>query len=148
MPHYVVEKVVDALNTRRKAINGSRILVAGVAYKRDIDDMRESPALDVMHLLESKGARVEYADPYVPELHGREWPGRRDMVATEIKRGVYKQYDCVVIVTDHKTFDYDAMVAEADLIVDTRNAIKKPHPHVFRLGAARPASAAEKVGVA
>jgi UDP-N-acetyl-D-glucosamine dehydrogenase len=148
MPHYVVEKVVDALNTRRKAINGSRILVAGVAYKRDIDDMRESPALDVMHLLESKGARVEYADPYVPEVHGREWPGRRDMIATEIKHGVYKQYDCVVIVTDHKTFDYDAMVAEADLIVDTRNAIKKPHPHVFRLGAARPASAAERVGVA
>jgi UDP-N-acetyl-D-glucosamine dehydrogenase len=148
MPHYVVEKVVDALNTRRKAINGSRILVAGIAYKRDIDDMRESPALDVMHLLESKGAIVEYADPYVPELHGREWPGRRDMVATEIKRGVYQQYDCVVIVTDHKTFDYDAMVAEADLIVDTRNAIKKPQPHVFRLGAARPASAVERVGVA
>jgi UDP-N-acetyl-D-glucosamine dehydrogenase len=70
------------------------------------------------------------------------------MVATEIKRGIYQQYDCVVIVTDHKTFDYDAMVAEADLIVDTRNAIKKPHPHVFRLGAARPAAAAERVGVA
>ena len=79
MPHYVVDKVLDALNTRRKAINGSRILVAGVAYKRDIDDMRESPALDVMHLLESKGALVEYADPYVPEVHGREWPGRRDL---------------------------------------------------------------------
>ena len=87
MPHYVVDKVVDALNTRRKAVNGSRMLVAGVAYKRDIDDMRESPALDVMHLLEAKGALVDYADPYVPEVHGREWPGRRDLKAVEMKRG-------------------------------------------------------------
>jgi UDP-N-acetyl-D-glucosamine dehydrogenase len=147
MPHYVVQKVVDALNTRRKALNGSRILVAGVAYKRDIDDMRESPALDVMHLLESKGAQLDYADPYVPEVHGRAWPGRRDLAAIEIKAGTYEQYDCVVIITDHKTFDYDAMVAGADLIVDTRNAIKQPHPHVFRLGAAGPDTAAEKAGV-
>ena len=138
MPHYVVDKVMDALNTRRKAINGSRVLVAGVAYKRDIDDMRESPALDIMHLLEEKGATVEYVDPYVPEVHGREWPGRRDIRATEITRGTFAQYDCVVIVTDHKAFDYAAMVAEADLIVDTRNAIKAPHPNVFRLGAPRP----------
>src|SRR5688572_2400744 len=147
MPHYVVDKVMDALNTRRKAINGSRVLVAGIAYKRDIDDMRESPALDIMHLLASKGAQVDYADPYVPEVHAREWPGRRDLAAVEIKRGTYEQYDCVVIVTDHKTFDYDAMVAAADLIVDTRNAIKQPHPHVFRLGAAGPDGAAEKAGV-
>src|SRR5215218_2687459 len=105
MPHYVVDKVMDALNTRRKAINGSRVLIAGVAYKRDIDDMRESPALDVMHLLESKGAVIDYADPYVPVVHAREWPGRRDVTAVELKRGSYRQYDCVVIVTDHKTFD-------------------------------------------
>jgi len=146
MPHYVVEKVVDALNTRRKALNGARVLVAGVAYKRDIDDMRESPALDVMHLLEAKGAQIDYADPYVPEVHGREWPGRRDMAAVEIKRGTYKHYDCVVIITDHKAFDYQTMVEEADLIVDTRNAIKQPYPHVFRLGAARPDASAERVG--
>ena len=146
MPHYVVDKVADALNTRRKAMNGSRVLVAGVAYKRDIDDMRESPALDVMHLLESKGAKVDYVDPYVPVVHGREWPGRRDVTAVEVKRGLYQQYDCVVIVTDHKAFDYDAMLAEADIIVDTRNAIKKPHPNVFRLGASRPETY-EKVGV-
>ena len=147
MPHYVVQKVVDALNTRRKALNGSRILVAGVAYKRDIDDMRESPALDVMHLLEMKGAHVDYADPYVPEVHGREWPGHRDLQAIEITHGTYEQYDCVVIVTDHKTFDYEAMVAGAELIVDTRNAIKQRHPHVFRLGAAGPDAAAERAGV-
>ena len=147
MPHYVVDKVADALNTRRKALNGSRILVAGVAYKRDIDDMRESPALDVIHLLETKGATVDYADPYVPEVHAREWLGRRDINSVEIKRGLYRQYDCVVIVTDHKNFDYDTMVAEADLIVDTRNAIKKPHAHVFRMGAPRPESAGEKVAI-
>jgi UDP-N-acetyl-D-glucosamine dehydrogenase len=145
MPHYVVDKVTDALNTRRKAINGSRVLVAGVAYKRDIDDMRESPALDVMHLLEAKGAIVDYADPHIPELDAREWPGRRDVKAVELKRGSFGQYDCVVIVTDHRAFDYAAMVAESDLIVDTRNAIKQPHPHVFRLGAPRPEATARTV---
>jgi UDP-N-acetyl-D-glucosamine dehydrogenase len=138
MPHYVVDKVAEALNTKRKAINGSRILVMGVAYKRDIDDMRESPALDVMGLLHEKGAQIEYADPFVPEVHGREWSGRFDIRAVNAGRGSYAKYDCVVIVTDHKTTDYEALAAEADLIVDTRNAIKKPYPHVFRLGAPRP----------
>src|SRR5215217_3631300 len=130
MPHYVVEKVADALNTRRQSVNGSKVLVVGVAYKRDIDDMRESPALDVMGLLDAKGAQVSYVDPYVEKISARDWPGRRDVKAVELKRGIYKQYDCVVIVTDHKAFDYDAMVSEADVIVDTRNAIKTPHPHV------------------
>ena len=135
MPHYVVEKVAEALNTKRKAVNGSNILVAGVAYKRDIDDMRESPALDVMGLLHGKGAKVSYADPYVPEVHGREWSGRYDIKAVDLTRGAIGRYDCVVIVTDHKSFDYEAIVAEADIVVDTRNAIKKAYPHVFRLGA-------------
>ena len=148
MPHYVVDKVGEALNTRRKAINGSNVLVAGVAYKRDIDDMRESPALDVMGLLHEKGAQVRYADPYVPEVHGREWSGRYDIRAVDAASGSFSQYDCIVIVTDHKAFDYDAMVAEADLIVDTRNAIKAPHPNVFRLGAPRPQGAGEKVAIA
>jgi UDP-N-acetyl-D-glucosamine dehydrogenase len=148
MPHYVVDKVAEALNTRRKAINGSSILIAGVAYKRDIDDMRESPALDVMGLLESKGAKVCYADPYVPEVHEREWSGRRDIRAVELTRNTIGQYDCVVIVTDHKAFDYDAIVSEADLIVDTRNAIKKPYTHVFRLGAPRPERQGENIAIA
>jgi UDP-N-acetyl-D-glucosamine dehydrogenase len=138
MPHYVVEKVAEALNTKRKSVNGSNILIAGVAYKRDIDDMRESPALDVMGLLHGKGANVSYADPFVAEVHGREWSGRYDIRAVDLTRGSIARYDCVVIITDHKAFDYDAIVAEADVIVDTRNAIKKPHPHVFRLGAPRP----------
>jgi len=148
MPHYVVEKVAEALNTRRKAINGSKVLIAGVAYKRDIDDMRESPALDVMGLLLSKGAEVSYADPYVPEVHGREWAGGYDIRAVDLTRGSIGQYDCVVIITDHKTFDYTALVDEADVIVDTRNAIKEPHPNVFRLGAPRASGTPEKVGAA
>jgi UDP-N-acetyl-D-glucosamine dehydrogenase len=138
MPHYVVEKVADALNTKRKSVNGANILIAGVAYKRDIDDMRESPALDVMGLLDGKGANVSYVDPFVAEVHGREWSGKRDLKSVPASRGSFGEYDCIVIITDHKSFDYDAMVAEASLIVDTRNAIRKPAPHVFRLGAPRP----------
>ncbi len=148
MPHYVVDKVSEALNTKRKAINGSRILIAGVAYKRDIDDMRESPALDVMGLLVGKGAKVDYADPFVPEVHGHEWTGQYDIKAVSMTRGSIGQYDCVVIVTDHKAFDYDAIVAEADIIVDTRNAIKRPHPHVFRLGAPRPEAETQNIAIA
>ncbi|HEX5473890.1 MAG TPA: nucleotide sugar dehydrogenase [Vicinamibacterales bacterium] len=137
MPHYVVDKVAEALNTKRKSINGSSILVAGVAYKRDIDDMRESPALDVLSLLHARGANVSYADPFVAEVHSREWTGGTDLHAVDLTRAAMRASDCVVIVTDHKAFDYDAMVAEAPLIVDTRNAIKRPYPHVFRLGAPR-----------
>jgi UDP-N-acetyl-D-glucosamine dehydrogenase len=137
MPHYVVDKVGDALNTRRKPINGSNILIAGVAYKRDIDDLRESPALDVMGLLDKRGARVSYADPYVPEVHGREWTGGYDIKSVDMTRGHIAQYDAVVIITDHKTFDYRALIDEADVIVDTRNAIKGSHPNVFKLGAPR-----------
>ena len=147
MPHYVVEKVSDALNTKRKAINGARVLVVGVAYKRDIDDMRESPALDVMGLLHAKGAQVSYTDPYVPEVHGREWPGGFDIKSVELTRGSIGQYDCVVIVTEHKAFDYAALVAEADVIVDTRNAIKEPQPNVFKLGAPRPERKDDRVAV-
>ena len=145
MPHYVAEKVAEALNTRRKSVNGSNILIAGVAYKRDCDDVRESPALDVMGLLHDKGATVAYADPHVPEVHSREWSGRLDIKAVELSRGSIGRYDCVVIITDHKAFDYAAIVAEADVVVDTRNAIKKTYPHVFRLGAPRPENEDQKI---
>jgi UDP-N-acetyl-D-glucosamine dehydrogenase len=138
MPHYVVDKVAEALNTKRKAINGSKILIAGVAYKRDIDDLRESPALDVMGLLHARGASITYADPYVPEIDAREWSGRIALKAVNVSRGSFGAYDCIVVVTDHKAFDYTGMVAEADLIVDTRNAIKTSAPNVFKLGAPRP----------
>src|SRR5215207_4944638 len=145
MPHYVVDKVGEALNSRRKAINGSNILVAGVAYKRDIDDVRESPALDVMGLLLTRGARVSYADPYVPSVHGREWSGGYDLQAVEMTPGTLAQYDCVVIITDHSGFDYASLVDRADLIVDTRNAIPGSHANVFKLGAPRAGAARPSV---
>src|SRR6478735_6761516 len=144
-PHYVVEKVAEALNSRRKAVNGSNVLIVGVAYKRDIDDLRESPALDVMGLLRDRGANVTYVDPYVPEVHAREWSARVDIKSEDPASISYGRYDCVVVVTDHKTFDYEAMVADAGLIVDTRNAIHKAAAHVFKLGAPHPPGVMERV---
>jgi UDP-N-acetyl-D-glucosamine dehydrogenase len=147
MPHAVVHKVADALNTRQKAVSGSRILVAGIAYKRDIDDMRESPALDVMSVLQQKGAVVSYADPFVPVLDARHWAGGRTLHSVDtLDAATLKQFDCVVIITDHTAFDYRSFVQHATLIVDTRNAIKDRAPHVYRLGApATQEPAAEQV---
>jgi UDP-N-acetyl-D-glucosamine dehydrogenase len=145
MPHYVVEKVADALNSRRKAVNGSSILVVGVAYKRDIDDMRESPALDVMGLLDAKGAKVSYVDPFVDMIRARDWPGGRDVHSVELGPRTFGEYDCLVIVTDHKAFDYTAMVAQADAIVDTRNAIRQNAPNVFKLGSPGPPEKRERL---
>ncbi len=135
MPHYVVQKVADALNTHAKAVKGSRVLVLGISYKRDIDDMRESPALDVMADLERKGAIVSYHDPYVAHLSGREWPGGRDLSSVPLDRATLEAADCAVIITDHAVFDRDLIVRHAPLVVDTRNAIKTGAPHVFKLGA-------------
>jgi UDP-N-acetyl-D-glucosamine dehydrogenase len=135
MPHFVVEKVRDGLNTQRKAVNGSRILIAGITYKRDIDDMRESPALDVMHLLRDLGAHVVYADPWVPELPADAWPGGTDERSIALDPTNLGSVDCVVILTDHRTFDYDMIVKSSKLVIDTRNATKSHAAHVFRLGA-------------
>lgn len=118
MPHFVVEKVQDALNNAVKPVRGSRIHVFGVAYKRDIDDVRESPALDVMLLLKRLGATVSYSDPYIPALHLDDI----DLVAQPEEAAIAA--DCVVIVTDHSTFDYAGLVRNAELIVDTRNALR------------------------
>jgi UDP-N-acetyl-D-glucosamine dehydrogenase len=141
MPHATADKIADALNVQKKPLNGSTILVVGVAYKRDIDDIRESPSLDVMGLLHQKGARVVYADPHVPALAGREWLGGYDLASVDITRDSLAHVDCVAILTDHRAIDYDAIVALAPLVVDTRNAIKDAHPHVFKLGAPQPAHA-------
>jgi UDP-N-acetyl-D-glucosamine dehydrogenase len=142
MPHVVADKVGEALNTRRKAVNGAAILVAGVSYKRDIDDIRESPALDVMGVLRGRGAVVSYTDPYVPHLTARAWAGDRDLASVPITPESLGAADCVVIVTDHTAFDYDAIVDGCDLVVDSRNAVKRRAPHVFRLGAPAPEAAA------
>jgi UDP-N-acetyl-D-glucosamine dehydrogenase len=136
MPEYVVQKVADALNTQRKAINGSTILAVGIAYKKNIDDVRESPALDVMHLLHQRGAIIEYADPYVPALRAGQWNGGFDLNSIEFDRERLDRYDCVVILTDHARFDLGRLGTEARLIVDTRNAIQGATvAPVFKLGA-------------
>jgi UDP-N-acetyl-D-glucosamine dehydrogenase len=122
MPEYVVEKVQDALNRHRKAVNGSRILVLGVAYKREIDDLRESPALDIIRLLEEKGAEVDYHDPYVPEI--REDGHSRAHKGLELTEQLLQGVDCVVITTDHQVVDYKMVVRHAQVIVDTRNATR------------------------
>jgi UDP-N-acetyl-D-glucosamine dehydrogenase len=143
MPHFVVDKIAEALNVQKKALNGSRVLIVGIAYKRDIDDIRESPALDVMGLLHQKGARLSYCDPFVPVLAGRAWGGGFDLRSETLDNpSIFSDFDCVAILTDHRGVDYKGMIAGAPLIVDTRNAIKQQYPHVFRLGAPQPTHAA------
>ncbi len=122
MPVYVVSRVVEALNDDAKALRNSKIAVIGVAYKRDVDDLRESPALDIIQLLEEKGAQVTYHDPYVPKLrldHGR---ADRTMQSVDLTTDWLNSADCVVIVTDHSSYDWGWIVANSRLIVDTRNA--------------------------
>ena len=121
MPAYVVAKVAHALNEDRKPVNGSRILVVGVAYKRDIDDVRESPALDILRLLEADGAEVVYHDPYIPTIRedGHSW------ASVALTDDEISQADAVVIVTDHRSVDYQRLVDFASLIVDTRNATSR-----------------------
>ncbi|HYC52461.1 MAG TPA: nucleotide sugar dehydrogenase [Gemmatimonadaceae bacterium] len=121
MPQYVVEKVADALNDERKAVNGSRVLVIGVAYKKDIDDVRESPALDVIRLLEELGADVAYHDPYVASF--QEEGVRHESVP--LSDAELDGCDAVVIVTDHSSIDYQRLVNRTALIVDTRNATQR-----------------------
>jgi UDP-N-acetyl-D-glucosamine dehydrogenase len=135
MPHHVADKVTDALNSQAKAVRGSKILVLGIAYKRDIDDIRESPALDVMAVLAQKGGHVSYHDPFAHHLAARDWPGATDLSSVPMTDATLEAADCVVIITDHKSFDYARILKHSRLIVDTRNAIKQAAPHVFKLGA-------------
>jgi len=121
MPHFVVDKIQNALNDHSKPLKGSKVHVLGVAYKRDIDDVRESPALDIIHLLGKRGAKVTYSDPFVPRLRANGIVP--EMTATDPLKSAAAA-DCVVIVTDHKAFDYARIVQKARLIVDTRNALK------------------------
>ncbi len=119
MPHFVVDKIQNALNDHTKPLRGSHVHVLGAAYKRNIDDMRESPALDILHLLHQRGANVSYSDPFVPTLKLDDLDlASKDALAESTRA------DCTVIVTDHSSFDYDAIARGARLIVDTRNALK------------------------
>jgi purine nucleoside phosphorylase len=129
MPMFVVEKVQNALNDVSKPVRGSHIHILGVAYKRDIDDLRESPALDVMHLLKKRGAHITFSDPYVAKFHldGKTFLNQDLLPAI-------RQADCVVIITDHSKVDYAAVVEHARLIVDTRNALRSfDSPKIVKL---------------
>ena len=129
MPHFVADKIQNALNEQSKPVKGSHVHVLGVAYKRDIDDVRESPALDIILLLERRGARVTYSDPYVPMIR----LDHRQMHAQE-PLAMAQQADCIVVVTDHAQFDYPAILQRASLIVDTRNALRgHSSPKIVRL---------------
>ncbi|MDY6872729.1 MAG: nucleotide sugar dehydrogenase [Chloroflexota bacterium] len=132
MPRYAVGKVQDALNLVKKPVNGSRVLILGVAYKPDIDDLRESPALDVIHLLQEKGADVAYHDPYIPHVD------HDNIVLDSVPdlMAAVAEADCVAIITNHSDYDYDAILEAADVVVDTRNALGakgKDSPKVVRL---------------
>jgi UDP-N-acetyl-D-glucosamine dehydrogenase len=136
MPHYVADKISEALNTHRKAVNGSSVLVLGIAYKKNIDDIRESPSLDVMHVLQGRGARIAYCDPHVPALRARDWQGHLDLTSVELTATELARHDCVVVLTDHAGFDFRLVADASALVVDTRNAIGSgAGTHVFRLGA-------------
>ena len=128
MPEYVVERIGEALNTKKKAINGARVHVFGIAYKKNVSDMRESPALDILQLLHRRGAELSYTDPYVPTL--KEGP----LCLQSVDEGTVDGIDCAVIATDHQVFNYAAMPERFPLVVDTRNALKgHTAKNIFRL---------------
>ena len=130
MPEYVVQLVGEALNSTRKALNGSRVHLVGVAYKPNVSDVRESPALDVLELLIRSGAEVSYTDPYVPELK----LDGRTLSSVDLPKALASKLDCTVVCTDHDAFDYRALVDSGTLLVDTRNALRQfTGPKIFRL---------------
>jgi len=128
MPEFVVQRIADALNSVKKPVNGSRVHLFGIAYKRDVNDMRESPALDILELLSQRGADVSYTDPFVPTMTH----AGHALESVPFERAIATAYDCAVVATDHSTFDY-SKVASMPLVVDTRNAIKTAHDHVYKL---------------
>jgi UDP-N-acetyl-D-glucosamine dehydrogenase len=135
MPRYVVSRVLDALNDRAKPLNGSKVLVLGVAYKPDIDDVRESPSLDVIALLEKKGAHVQYHDPFIPSFRTHDGGVMNSISEAELMPAV-RAADVVIIITNHKAYDYKAILEAAQFIFDSRNALGKlgkENPKVVRL---------------
>jgi UDP-N-acetyl-D-glucosamine dehydrogenase len=132
MPYYVVEKTIAALNDRGRSVRGAKILVLGVAYKKDIDDPRESPSLKIVSLFQGKGAKVSYNDPFIPRVKGhREYPDM-DIRSVPLTAARLKSSDAVIIATDHSSYDYDWIVRRAPLVVDTRNAIRRKRRNVVK----------------
>ncbi len=133
MPHYVVDRVADALNDRTKPIKGSKVALLGMAYKKDVDDSRESPAMEILELLLKKGARVSYNDPHVPRMPvTRRYP-HLELVSEALTAEYLRAQDCVLVVTDHSAYDLGWIVANSALVVDTRNATKGVTQHRERI---------------
>ncbi|MGA7623429.1 MAG: nucleotide sugar dehydrogenase [Candidatus Acidiferrales bacterium] len=124
MPYNVVEALVTALNNHQKSVRGSKILLLGVAYKKDVDDLRESPSLKLLELLTARGAKLDYNDPYFPSLHKMRHYDFSNMKSVELTPERLASYDCVLIATDHTSYDYNAIVKNSKLVVDTRNATR------------------------
>lgn len=121
MPHYVIVRTMDALNERKKSLKGSKVLVLGLAYKKDIDDIRESPSVKLIEILKEKGARVDYNDPYIPKTH-KQREHNLQMKSKPLSAAMIKSYDVVLIATDHSDYDYKWIVKNSKLVIDTRNA--------------------------
>lgn len=121
MPHYVITKTMEALNERKKSLKGSKVLVLGLAYKKDIDDLRESPSIELIELLVQRGAKVDYNDPYIPKTH-KQREHDLGMRSKPLSAKMLAGYDVILISTDHSDYDYDWIVKNAKLVVDTRNA--------------------------
>ncbi len=124
MPHYVIQKTMDALNEKKKSLRGSKVLLLGLAYKKDIDDLRESPSIELIELLQEKGAIVDYNDPYVPQSI-KQRQHDLQMKSKKLSEKMLASYDVVLISTDHSCYDYDWIVKNSKLVVDSRNATAK-----------------------
>jgi len=131
MPHWVIERATEALNERAKPLRGSRVLVLGIAYKKNVDDMRESPAVELISLLTGKGALVDYCDPHVP-VFPKMRKYRFELASVPLSAETLSQYDLVLLATDHDAFDYELIRRHARLIVDTRGAYRESAPNVVR----------------
>jgi UDP-N-acetyl-D-glucosamine dehydrogenase len=133
MPYHVVDSVVAALNDHNKSLNGAKLLILGVAYKKDVDDLRESPTLKIMEILQKRGANFDYNDPYFPHLHKMRHYDYSHMKSVPLNAPTLANYDAVIIATDHSSYDYAAIVDGAKLVVDTRNATRRVVRHRERI---------------
>jgi len=125
MPYHVVDSIAEALNMHKKSLRGSKLLVLGVAYKKDVDDLRESPTLKIMEILQKRGADFDYNDPYLPRLHKMRHYDYSHMESVPLNSGTLGKYDAVVIATDHSSYDYASIVDSSKLVIDTRNATRR-----------------------
>jgi len=131
MPNWVVDKIADALNLKSKSINNSKILLLGVAYKKNVDDMRESPSVVIMSMLERKGAKLSYSDPHIPVLPALNGEAS-SLESVELSPEIVSSYDLVLLTTDHDKFDYHMIEENAALIVDTRGVFSSELEHVVK----------------